>query len=119
MLFFIFLGQLSHSFNTPDKSISDFKGSYQFSGYKKLNSTEENRRYIIYVPAMAERNLVQPFYAVYSLKKDTNPLDFIHIYSGIYYINKLNLHRTITSSSYQKYMSRIMWPIRSIQKKSL
>ncbi|AIL44090.1 ComEC/Rec2 family competence protein [Elizabethkingia anophelis] len=109
MLFFIFLGQLSHIFNTPDKSLSDFQGkqSINFQVIKKLNSTEENRRYIIYVPAIGgEGNLVQPFYAVYSLKKDTNPLDFIHIYSGIYYINEIKSPQNDYQFSYQKYMSR-------------
>ncbi|KGT08603.1 hypothetical protein NV63_14365 [Elizabethkingia anophelis] len=37
MLFFIFLGQLSHTFYTPDKSLSDFKGkqSINFQVIKK------------------------------------------------------------------------------------
>ena len=109
MLFFIFLGQLSHSFNTPDKNLSDFKGkqAINFQIVKKLNSTEENRRYIIYVSAIDRKEkLVQPFYAVYSLTKDKNGLDFTHAYSGIYYINKIKPPQNDYQFSYQKYMLR-------------
>ncbi|OPB93454.1 ComEC/Rec2 family competence protein [Elizabethkingia ursingii] len=109
MLFFIFLGQLSHSFNTSDKNLSDFKGrlAINFQIVKKLNSTEENRRYIIYVSAIGgKEKLIQPFYAVYSLKKDKNGLDFIHTYSGIYYINKIKPPQNDYQFSYQKYMLR-------------
>ena len=49
---------------------------------------------------------MQPFYAVYSLKKDRNPLDFIHTYSGIYYINKIKPPQNDYQFSYQKYMLR-------------
>ncbi|MDQ8747112.1 competence protein [Elizabethkingia miricola] len=109
MLFFIFLGQLSHLFNAPDKSLSDFKGkkAINFQIVKKLNSTEENRRYIVYVSAIGgEGKLVKPFYAVYSLKKNRNPLDFTHTYSGIYYINKIKPPQNDYQFSYQKYMLR-------------
>ncbi|PUB33500.1 competence protein ComEC [Elizabethkingia sp. YR214] len=109
MLFFIFLGQLSHSFNTPDKNLSDFKGKQviNFQIVKKLNSSEENRRYIIYVSAISgKEKLVQPFYAVYSLTKDKNGLDFTHAYSGIYYINKIKPPQNDYQFSYQKYMLR-------------
>ncbi len=49
---------------------------------------------------------MQPFYAVYSLKKDKNGLDFIHNYSGIYYINKIKPSQNDYQFSYQKYMLR-------------
>ncbi|AJW63744.1 ComEC family competence protein [Elizabethkingia miricola] len=109
MLFFIFFGQLSHSFNAPDKSLPDLKGklAINFQIVKKLNSTEENRRYIIYVSAIGgEEKLVRPFYAVYSLKKDRNGLDFTHTYSGIYYINKIKPPQNDYQFNYQKYMLR-------------
>lgn len=109
MLFFIFLGQLTHSFNTPDKSLPDLKGkkAVNFQVVKKLNSTEENRRYIIYVSAIGgEGKLVKPFYAVYSLKKSRSALDFRHTYSGIYYIDKIKPPQNDYQFSYQKYMLR-------------
>jgi len=49
---------------------------------------------------------VQPFYAVYSLTKDKNGLDFTHAYSGIYYINKIKPPQNDYQFSYQKYMLR-------------
>lgn len=68
---------------------------------------------------LAEKEICATFYAVYSLEKDTNPLDFIHIYSGIYYINKIKSPQNDYQFSYQKYMSRNNVAYRSIQKKNL